>query len=124
MAATTAASLLAAHYCDTCSIPPGLYFRVTLLVLLKTLNGEAVSTNINTLMSEANCLCIPDGLVPMATVAAAIAISQGGLGGGVTYGTSNPTTAPASDSGWYYRTDTGALWIWNSATDSWDPVIA
>lgn len=46
-------------------------------------------------------------------------------GGGVVYGTSDPSDAspPAGDSGWYYRTDTGALWVWNSADETWDSII-
>lgn len=41
--------------------------------------------------------------------------------GTVTSGTADPTTAPASTSGLYYRTDTGTLWAWDGA--AWQPLI-
>lgn len=46
------------------------------------------------------------------------------LSGGVTYGTSNPTTAPPGNGGVYYRTDTGQVWIWNPVGLTWDLIIS
>jgi hypothetical protein len=84
-------------------------------------NGMPVPTNPNELMAQAACLrCIPEGLLPYAILEA---LRTGGGGGGVTYGTSNPVAAPAGDSGMYYRTDTFQLWVWNSATATWDALI-
>lgn len=123
--AIDADSLIAQSNCHLSKLTPGLVGYVTLVVLDKIRNGEPVSTNPQTLLSEANCLMckLSPGMVPYAMLAAVIAIGNSGTGGGVLYGTTNPVDAPLGDSGMYYRTDTFQLWVWNSATSTWDALI-
>jgi len=45
-------------------------------------------------------------------------------GGGVSYGTVDPSSAPPGNSGIYYRTDTGGVWVWNPVSVEWDSIIA
>lgn len=123
--AIDADALLASSSCSLCKITPGMVGYVMLVVLDKIRNGESVSTNPQTLLSEANCLLckLSPGMVPYAILASLIAIGNSGAGGGVVYGTANPTDPPVGDSGMYYRTDTYNLWVWNSATATWDQLI-
>ena len=101
--AVNADSLIAESNCHYCKLSPGMVWYVVLVVLDHIRNGETVSTNPQTLLNEANCLfCkMSPGMVPYAILAAAIGIANTGAGGGVEYGTANPTAAPAGDSGWY-----------------------
>jgi hypothetical protein len=123
--AIDADSLIAESKCHMCKLTPGMVGYVILVVLDHIRNGEPVSTDPQTLITEATCLMckLTPGLLPYATLASVIAISNSGTGG-VTYGTVNPTTAPLGNSGLYYNTTTGSVWVWNSATAAWDLILS
>jgi len=124
--ATNAETLLSQAKCHICHLSPGHVWYAILAALCHIRDIEPMSTDAKTLMNEAKCLMckIPPGVLPYAILATLCSIlTDGALGGSVSYGTSDPTETPTGDSGIYYRTDTGAVWIWNSATSSWDPII-
>jgi hypothetical protein len=123
--AIDADSLLADSKCHLCKLAPGMVGYVMLVVLDHIRNGEPVSTDPQTLLTEANCLMckLTPGMVPYATLAILIAVANTGAGGGVIYGTADPVDPPPGDSGMYYRTDTFHLWVWNSATATWDAIV-
>lgn len=123
--AVNADTLIAQSNCNYCKIPAGLVWYVILVVLDHIRNGEPVSADPQALLREANCLIckLSPGMVPYAILASAINIANTGAGGGVDYGTADPVAAPAGDSGWYYRTDTYQLWVWNPVTATWDPIV-
>lgn len=125
MPSPTPQQLLALANCDFCKIPPGLLPYVILTAILDIQAGNPVPTDTQQLINEANCLLcyLTPGMVPYATLAALRQLSATGVGGGVQYGTANPTTAPPSGSGLFYRTDTGGVWVWNPVTLAWDPII-
>lgn len=130
--ATDTNSLLAEATCYDCG---GGFGQLQLLklgllrqILLAT--DPMADTSVNGLLAAANCYnsCAGSpGLMQLLELALLRQIVDGGGvggGGGVTYGTSDPVAAPAGDSGFFYRTDTFQLWVWNSATASWDPLIS
>lgn len=123
---TTAETLLDEAKCHICHLSPGHVWYAILAILCHIRDGETMSTDAQSLMNEVKCLMckITPGALPYAILAALCSIlTGGGLGGGVLYGTADPTDAPPGDSGIYYRTDTGGVWIWNSATATWDSII-
>ena len=125
---STTNELMEQAKCYTC-LPPG-FWQLLKLGLLKqillTVNNMA-DTSVNGLMEAAKCYtCVPPGNWHLLELALLKSISDGGGvgGGGVLYGTTDPTDAPASGSGSYYNTTSGEFWVWNSATSSWDQLIA
>jgi hypothetical protein len=99
--------------CFDC-IPAG--FRDTAaLYLLAEIAGV---TDPATIVENAKCFdCIPAGFRQTAIVYLLDQIAGGGGAGGsgVTCGTSDPVAAPSGSCGIHYRTDTGALFIWDGS---------
>jgi hypothetical protein len=105
--------IAAAARCFDC-IPPG-YRETAIIYLLGEIAGV---TDPATIVENAKCYdCIPAGFRLSAIVYLLDAIvAGGGIGGaGVTCGTTDPVDPPSGSCGLYYRTDTGALFIWDGA---------
>ena len=70
-------------------------------------------TDPQTIIDGAKCFsCIPPGMLLQALVYLAAQVSIGGASR-VTCGTVDPVAAPANGCGVYYRTDTGAFFLWD-----------
>lgn len=126
---TDANSLLSEVACYNCVGLGGVGKLIELGLLrqiLLALNPMA-DTSTNALLETVGCYnCLLPGQQTLIGLALLKQIVDGGLGagGGVTYGTVNPTTAPVNDSGLYYNTTSGEVWIWNPITASWDLRLA
>lgn len=98
--------------CFQC-IPPGMQLQA-LVYLYAQIAGV---TDPQTIIEGARCFsCIPPGMLLQALVYLAAQIaSGGGTGGAVTCGVADPVAAPSGSCGVFYRTDTGAVWIWDGA---------
>jgi hypothetical protein len=86
----------------------------------------ATECNVQELVNSGNCFsCLtPKQLAYIQTqllcdVLSALATPGSSV---VTGGVVNPTTAPSGTYGIYYRTDTGAVWVWNGT--AWIPGVA
>lgn len=53
-------------------------------------------------------------------------LQAGGIGGNscITCGTSDPVADPDCTCAFYYRTDTGAEWIWDDGGSQWLQILA
>lgn len=96
--------------CFQC-IPPGMQLQA-LVYLYAQIAGV---TDPQTIVEGAKCFsCIPPGMLLQALVYLAAQVASGGASR-VTCGTADPVTAPANGCGIYYRSDTGAIFLWDGA---------
>lgn len=115
-------TLMAAAKCFTCLGPTEQYAIQT--YLLCQISG--MSCEPATLMDSARCFtCLEESqLAAINTYLLCQILLAGGGGGGVSVscGIVNPVAAPTGSCAIYYRTDNGAVWVWNGA--GWLPIIA
>lgn len=96
--------------CFQC-IPAGMQLQA-LVYLYAQIAGV---TDPQQIIDGAKCFeCIPSGMLLQALVYLAATAAGGGTSR-VTCGTADPVDAPVNGCGIYYRTDNGAMFIWDGA---------
>ncbi len=113
MAAQSPQEIAESAKCFSC-IPAGAQLQA-LVYLFGQIAGV---TDPATIIEGAKCFsCLPQGILLQALVYLAGQIASGGSvgGGGVTCSTADPVAAPSGSCAIHYRTDTGAIWIWDGA---------
>lgn len=117
-----AQDLLDAARCFQCLTPWQLQMvRIRLLCAIK--DSQIVSCDPTVLLEAANCLsCLTPGQLDVVEASLLCQIMSSGGGGGTTCGTVDPTVAPPSGCGLYYRKDNGGVWFWDGS--AWQVLIA
>lgn len=111
--AQTAQEIADGSKCYQC-IPAGMQLQA-LVYFFAQIAGV---TDPQTIIDGAKCFsCIPQGMLLQALVYLAGQIASGGAvtGGSVTCSTSDPVDPPTNGCGLHYRTDTGAVFVWDGA---------
>lgn len=103
------------------AIPRGMLDVIQTALLCRIAQGLGMSCNAQSLIDDAACFaCLSPGelaLVQLQLLCNIATALSGGSGSifGVICGTSDPVAAPSGACGIYYRTDTGAMFIWTGA---------
>lgn len=124
--ATDRNTLLAETACYSCT-SAGVVKVLELGLLRQILLAldPMADTSVNTLLASVPCYaCLPAGQQALIGLALLKQIVDTGGGGGVEYGIVDPVAAPPGNSGMFYNTTSGAVWVWNPTTASWDQIIA
>jgi hypothetical protein len=94
--------------------------------ILKNLDPMA-SCNVSDLMANAGCLtCLPPAALQVVQTQLLCEILHANnqvSNSGVECGTVDPVADPGVECKIYYRSDTGAVWIWRESTAAWVKVV-
>lgn len=121
MAQCSTTNLLSQASCFACLAADQLQMVIASLLcqILKAANPMA-NCDVSTLLQEAKCFqscTAPAQLLLIQTqLLCNIWAAGGGMGAGlILCGTADPVDPPTGNCAIYYRTDTGAIWIWDGS---------
>lgn len=129
MAACSTEELLSEASCFACYPSPQLdLMRMVMLCRWLKLLDPMANCSPSSLLEDAACFgCHTAGELLIIQTQLLCEILQAGGGTGsscILCGTVDPVADPDCDCAYYYRTDTGAEWIWDDAAGLWRQLLA